>query len=43
MMQSAIQSAIYGELVTLGYPVYDHVPQGSAFPYIVVGDDTSTP
>lgn len=41
MMQSAIQAAIFEQLQPLGFPVYDHVPQGSAFPYIVIGEDTS--
>lgn len=43
MNQTAIQAAIYQALSTLSYPVYDDVPQGAAFPYIVIGDDTSIP
>lgn len=43
MKQSNIQQAIYTELATIGHPVYDHVPQVSAYPYIVIGDDTSIP
>jgi hypothetical protein len=43
MMQSDIQAAIIDRLATVGTPVYDHVPQDTAFPYIVVGDDTSIP
>lgn len=43
MNQAAIQAAIYQALSTLSYPVYDDVPQGAAFPYIVIGDDTSIP
>jgi len=43
MMQAAIQTAIFAQVQTLGFPCYDHVPQDSAFPYIVVGDDTSIP
>ena len=42
-MQSQIQAAIFEQVATLGYPTYDHVPQDSAFPYIVIGDDTSVP
>lgn len=42
MMQAQIQAAIFAKLQTVG-TVYDHVPQESAFPYIVIGDDTSTP
>lgn len=41
MKQANIQQAIFDELSELDYPVYDHVPQVSAFPYIVIGDDTS--
>jgi hypothetical protein len=41
MKQANIQQAIFEELSELDYPVYDHVPQVSAFPYIVIGDDTS--
>jgi len=41
MMQEEIQAALFEQLSTLGYPVWDHVPQGSAFPYIVIGEDTS--
>src|SRR5690625_7353715 len=43
MNQVGIQTAIYQALSTLSYPVYDDVPQGAAFPYIVIGDDTSIP
>jgi hypothetical protein len=43
MKQANIQQAIYDELLSLGHPVYDHVPQVSAYPYIVIGDDTSIP
>lgn len=41
MKQANIQQAVFDELSELDYPVYDHVPQVSAFPYIVIGDDTS--
>ncbi len=41
MMQEEIQAALFEQLSTLGYPVWDHVPQASEFPYIVIGDDTS--
>lgn len=43
MMQEEIQAAIYAKVSAIGYPTYDHVPQESAFPYIVIGDDTSIP
>ena len=43
MNQTAIQTAIYQALSTLSYPVYDDVPQNAAFPYIVIGEDTSIP
>ena len=41
--QLNIQAAIYQALSALSCPVYDDVPQGAAFPYIVIGDDTSVP
>lgn len=43
MMQEEIQAAIYAKVAAIGYPTFDHVPQESAFPYIVIGDDTSIP
>lgn len=43
MMQEEIQAAIYAKVSAIGWPTYDHVPQESAFPYIVIGDDTSIP
>lgn len=42
MMQEQIQAAIFTRLSSVGTPVYDHVPQDTPFPYIVIGDDTST-
>jgi hypothetical protein len=41
MKQAAIQQAVFDRLSTLPCPRYDNVPQGSAFPYVVIGDDTS--
>ena len=41
MMQEEIQAAIYTAVAAIGYPTYDHVPQTSSYPYIVIGDDTS--
>ena len=35
---SSYQSAIYEELVKLGYEVYDEVTENANFPYIVIGD-----
>jgi hypothetical protein len=43
MMQEEIQAAIYTKVSAIGYPTFDSVPQESAFPYIVIGDDTSIP
>jgi hypothetical protein len=43
MMQEEIQAAIFAKVSAIGYPTYDHVPQDSTFPYIVIGDDTSIP
>jgi hypothetical protein len=42
-MQSAIQSAVFARLSALSTPVFDHVPQKTEYPYIVIGDDTSIP
>ena len=42
MMQWQIQQAIFARLeAELDTPVYDHVPQGSAYPYINIGEDTA--
>ena len=35
---SNYQSAIYEELVKLGYDVYDEVTENAKFPYVVIGD-----
>lgn len=43
MMQEEIQTAIYEAVAAIGYPTYDEVPQVTTYPYIVVGDDRSTP
>ena len=42
-MQEEIQAAIYAKVYALGWPTFDHVPQETTFPYIVIGDDTSIP
>jgi hypothetical protein len=47
---NALQAAIYTRLTGYsalttalgGQKVYDHVPQGTAAPYVVIGDDTLT-
>ena len=37
-----IQTAVYARLsAQLDTPVYDDVPQGSEYPYTVIGDDTA--
>lgn len=48
--QWALQQAVYTRLSgdatltsTLGAAVYDHAPDGSNFPYVVIGDVTETP
>lgn len=43
--QGDIQAAIYQALSEAPGmpPVYDNVPQDAAFPYVVIGDDISTP
>jgi hypothetical protein len=40
-----VQQALYGALTAAPatYPVYDAVPQGTAFPYLVLGEITSIP
>lgn len=42
---NAIQSAIYRRLKAevAPVPVFDHIPQDSAFPYAVIGADTAIP
>ena len=35
---SSYQSAIYEKLTSLGYNVYDEVPENAKFPYVVIGD-----
>lgn len=35
---SSYQGAIYEKLASLGYSVYDEVPENAKFPYIVIGD-----
>lgn len=42
-MQEEIQAAIYDKVAAIGWTTYDHVPQETAFPYVVIGDDTSIP
>ena len=38
-----IQKAVFSRLDTdLPEPVYDHVPDGSAYPYVVIGDDAES-
>jgi hypothetical protein len=44
MKELQIQKAVFTILTgALDVPVFDHVPQDTKYPYIVVGDDTSVP
>ena len=40
---NALQAAVHTRLTSqlAGVPVYDAVPQGSAYPYVVIGEDTA--
>lgn len=38
-----IQRAIFSALSALQVSVYDDVPQGASFPYVVIGEDDSIP
>ena len=38
-----LQKAIYNQLQALTVDVYDAVPQGNKYPYVVVGEDTFYP
>ena len=38
-MLNELQQAIFEKIQTLGYKVYDAVPEHTEYPYIVVGDD----
>lgn len=35
-----LQKSVYAKLNGNGYNVYDAVPEGQAYPYIVIGNDT---
>lgn len=38
----ALQQAIWARLDTeIATPVYDHVPEGSPYPYVVIGDEAA--
>lgn len=36
-----LQKAIFGRLAVVSCPIYDAVPQGAAFPYVTIGEDTA--
>ncbi|MBK1780561.1 DUF3168 domain-containing protein [Advenella sp. WQ 585] len=38
-----IQHAIFSALTALQVAVYDDVPQGASFPYVIIGEDDSVP
>lgn len=44
MKDLQIQKAVFDVLQSaLSVPVFDHTPQDSPYPYVVIGDDTSVP
>lgn len=44
MKDLQIQKAVFDVLQSaLSVPVFDHTPQNSPYPYVVIGDDTSVP
>lgn len=41
-MLNELQQAVFEKIQSLGYAVYDAIPEHTKYPYIVIGDDFTT-